>query len=347
MQAVKPYFQSLRVLGWIPAYFALTMGFLDGRLSSLPNMITTAIVTGFIIGPGFIVNYISDVELDRKSHVKRAFLKEQQPFLTGKLTPRAGHMFALLLTVIGLALALTVNLSVMLLACYGTVIGYIYSIGPRLKAKPFFDVAANASTFGVTSYITGFATCRTLTTVSMYPLIWIGLLAASAYIAIEMIDAPDDYFAGLKTTTTVLGMKTSLKLAAVLFGASVVFYLIGLVTYASSLSYLMMLPFLIGMAATFIVVRRHKTIAKAYIVGTRTSVFVCGVATLVLFATYLSLGVAGVDQAILQATFRVLISIVVMIATGWILWRFRKIAVLMPSEWLPLEKVLTQVRAPK
>lgn len=335
------------MLGWIPAYFALTMGFLDSGLCSLVNVFTTAIVTGLILGPGFVVNYISDVELDRKSHVKKAFLKEQQPFLTGKLSPRAGYTFAFILTAIGLALASTVNLSVALLACYGTVIGYIYSIGPRLKAKPFFDVAANASTFGIASYMTGFATCRTLAAVSMYPLIWIGLLAASAYIAIGMIDAPDDYFAGIKNTTTVLGMKSSLKLAAVLFGTSVMAYLIGLVTFTPSLSYLIMLPFLVGATATFIVIRRHRTIAKAYIVGTRMSVLFCSVATLTLFATYLGLAAAGMDQALLQATFRALTSVIVMMATGWILWRFRKIAALMPAEWLPIEKVLAQVRQTK
>ena len=117
-----------------------------------------------------------------------------------------------------------------------------------------------------------------------------------------MIDAPDDYFAGLNTTATVLGMKSSLKLAVGLFGASIMFYLISLATYTPSFSYLVMLPFLIGMTVAFIAVRRHKTIAKAYIIGTRTSVFVCVIATLMLFVTYLGLGALGMNQAILQAT---------------------------------------------
>jgi len=131
---------------------------IDGGFLSLTKVFLALLVFGpLVLGANYTLNFVADLKLDRLNAGKKDLEMASQPFSTGRIGPRQGYVFALILTVGGLIVSSFISPWFFLFAAYSALIGTAYSIGPRLKTRPFFDLLANASTFGAAAYLAGWS----------------------------------------------------------------------------------------------------------------------------------------------------------------------------------------------
>ena len=99
MQRARALLSSLRPIGWIPFLFSLVLGLADAGFVSLREVALSLIIFGPLLSGGiYVVNFYSDIEIDRRSSVVKDLPMWEQPFATGALgAKRALIMAALLL----------------------------------------------------------------------------------------------------------------------------------------------------------------------------------------------------------------------------------------------------------
>lgn len=247
MKKFVPYLIALRPIGWIPFWFSLILGMIDGGFSSILLVGTGLIVFGpLILGSIYIINFYSDAKCDSESKVSKDIKMSQQPFASGSISPKIGLLYAIMLMVIGLLLAIKINVVFFVVSLYTWIILTIYSLPPiRLKERVFGDIFANSTTAGAASYIAGYTLFRDVTTISIYPIIWLTLLVASTYLLTVLIDFEDDKKSGLKTTAIVLGVKKAVNISIIIYFISFIFYILTLTVQWRTLAYwIIFLPIL-------------------------------------------------------------------------------------------------------
>lgn len=241
---VMAYLTLIRPVGWAPFFFSAVFGVADAGFNSIQSVYWLLLILGpLTLGGIYTLNFYSDREVDRVSNVVKDVVMSKQPFVTGKVKPLEGLLFATALLSTGLVFAWLTDIEVFVLVVILIVIGIIYSFPPRLKAVPFGDVLANSMGAGFIPYAMGWSLFKDVLSMSFLPPLWLTLLIASTYLLTVIIDMESDRKAGLNTTAVCLGVGGTIRL-------SFAIYLFSLLAYATvliekpSLAYLLLLPFL-------------------------------------------------------------------------------------------------------
>jgi len=294
MYKLKAYIKALRPIGWIPFWFSLSLGMIDGGFESLPKVATALVIFGpLLLGGIYMINFYSDIEADRKSSVTKDVRMADQPFASGEISPRAGLLTAVALITVAFVLAAFVNTPFLIASVYVGLILTIYSMPPRLKERPFADIFANSTTAGFASYAAGWFLFQTPNSIPIYPLIWVTLLVAATYLLTVIIDVEDDKRSRLTTTATVLGTKKALIISTVIYFASFLFYLVTLITRWSTLAYWILLPPLLK--SPFSYFKLYKNPNRVYHLA-KKAVMSAGIGLLVLIVFYTLLAIIGISD---------------------------------------------------
>lgn len=108
--------------------------------ASLGNLIVGFIATCIVASSNYVINEILDAPMDRHHPVKR-----NRPIPSGRVSLPLAYAEWLLLGVIGLALAATINIPFLLSAAALLVMGLVYNVPPiRTKQLPYLDVLSES-----------------------------------------------------------------------------------------------------------------------------------------------------------------------------------------------------------
>ncbi|MFQ6010657.1 MAG: UbiA prenyltransferase family protein [Nitrososphaerales archaeon] len=302
---IVSYVRALRPIGWIPAWFALTMGMIDGGFSSLSKVVLALAVFGpLLLGASYILNLTADLKLDKTSQIKKDIEMTSQPFSTGLMSSQQGYLVAMLLTTSGLIASAVIGPWFLVFASYSAIIGAVYSLGPRLKSRPFYDLLANVSTFGTAAYLAGWSVFQTPVGASIPSVLWVSLLIGATYMLTVLLDTASDRKGGLTTISTHLGEKKSLRLGFLLYIGSTIFFVLTLYTHLLTLAYWILSPFIIlGVRSYLRLLREPSRVYHVTRVGVISAIF--GVTTLIpIYAILELLGIN--DENIIQVIISVL-----------------------------------------
>lgn len=291
----KSYLKLIRPIGWAPFYFALLFGLIDSGFSSLNSVYLAFLIYGpLLLGGIYILNFYSDIEVDKISKVTKDIKMSKQPFVTGEVSRQEGLVFAIVLIFLGLFLSSAINLQFFIVSAISIFIGIIYSFPPRLKQIPLADVLANSLTVSL-CYVAGWVIFKDFFEISIYPLLWIFFLIASTYLLTVIMDINEDRQLGIRTTAVFLGVKKTMQLSFWLYLISIIFFIIILIKQIN-LAYLLLIPLIIKSPYTFY--KLHKDNSQVYNVG-KKSVLKSIIGILVLLFVYSFLSIIGLDDKIL------------------------------------------------
>lgn len=109
-------------------------------VANLGNLIAGFVATCIVASSNYVINEILDAPLDRHHPVKR-----NRPIPSGRVSLPLAYAEWILLAVIGLALAATINVPFLLSAAALLVMGLIYNVPPvRSKQLPYLDVLSES-----------------------------------------------------------------------------------------------------------------------------------------------------------------------------------------------------------
>lgn len=189
-----------------------------------------------------------------------------------------------------------VNLTVFLFSVLFVFLSVIYSVGPRLKGKPIFDILANSLAASV-CYIVGWTALRGVNQVPIIPIVLIFLLMASTYSVTILDDLKADKRSGIKTTAVYFGSDSVINWGSAIYVLSFFLFLVNLVLNLS-LSDLLLFPFLaLGNLAFFKVYQSKKKSKIEKLVS--VSSYSVLLATIILLIIYTSLRLIGITENVL------------------------------------------------
>lgn len=146
-QRVLPYIKIARFDHWFKNIFMIpgiiVALYLDRSLTIsaiIWPMIIGIVATGFVASSNYVVNEILDAKFDRLHPVKK-----NRPVPSGQVNISVGYIEWIVLAVIGLGLAYTINTAFFYCALALWIMGCFYNIPPvRTKDKPFIDVLSES-----------------------------------------------------------------------------------------------------------------------------------------------------------------------------------------------------------
>ena len=165
------YLKLIRPIGWAPFYFALLFGLIDSGFSPLSDVYLALLIYGPLLTGGiYVLNFYSDIKVDKKSKVTKYIKMSEQPFVTGEVSHKEWLILAIILIALGLFLYYAINIQFFIISVISVFIGIIYSFPPRLKQIPFADIFAN-SLAGSLCYIAGWVIFKDFFEISVYPVL--------------------------------------------------------------------------------------------------------------------------------------------------------------------------------
>lgn len=300
---IKSYTKLIRPIGWAPFYFALLFGLIDSGFSPLSNVYLAILIYGPLLAGGiYVLNFYSDIKVDRTSKVTKDIKMSEQPFVTGEVSRKEGLILAIILIVLGLFLSYIINIQFFIVSVIFVFVGVIYSFPPRLKQIPFADVFANsfASTL---CYIAGWVIFKDFFEISVYPVLWIFFSIASTYLLTVIIDIDEDRQSGIKTTAVFLGVKKTTQLSFWLYIISIIFFIIILIKQ-TSLAYILLVPLMIKSPNAFC--KLLKDNSQVYIMGKKAVIkSIIGIFVLLFIYSFLSIMDLN-DRILLEELIRIL-----------------------------------------
>jgi len=215
------YIAILRPLLLIPVWTMLLLGYykgIKGDISArflLPGnipiilrphteIIITLFVYSLLMGAVYILNQITDSDADSvngklylifQGHVKKDILKTQ---------------IVALLSVSIIIAFLRFPRAYLLLVILSIIFGIVYSVPPvRLKGKPFLDLLANATGFGIIAFTVGYISNAKLSREVLIDSLPYFICTSAAFINTTLPDMEGDIRNGDKTTGVILGIRKS------------------------------------------------------------------------------------------------------------------------------------------
>lgn len=297
LSKIPAYIKAMRPIGWIPFWFSLVLGMIDGGFSNLSRVAVGFLIYGpLLLGGIYMINFYSDARFDQMSSVAKDIKMSAQPFATGEIKPASGLLVACCLQILGVVLSAYINLQLLFVSIYTAIVLTIYSIPPRLKEKPFGDIFANATTAGAASYVAGWSLFQDLRLVSPISMIWVTLLVAATYLLTVTIDIEDDRKVGITTTGTYLGQKMTVKVSTAIYFLSLLFYFVALIMHWTTLAYWILLPPLLKSISTYVKLYRDPSRVAHVAVRAVQSATLGGLAVLSL---YVFLAITHTDEAMI------------------------------------------------
>ena len=218
-------------LGFTSAAFAGVV--LAGSLIDL-GIVWLLMFSTFSAALGFVVNDLSDVELDRLAGVIR------NPVSTGELSRGRCISVAIFLLLVSMAALSSLSLQNQLLGLVVIFLYLTYSWLVRAKARPILDIAyhgfclAILATMGYTEYFPFDVKCLLFVSI-------VFLLSSMSQILQEVRDYETDRNM-IRTTVTLLGKRRSLILCLALFASSFPIFLLLFLKGAVPLEMLILSP---------------------------------------------------------------------------------------------------------
>lgn len=292
---IKSYLKLIRPIGWAPFYFALLFGLIDSGFLSLSNVYLAFLIYGPLLAGGiYVLNFYSDIEVDKTSKVTKDIKMSEQPFVTGEVSRKEGLILAIILIALGLFLSHIINTQLFIISVIFVFVGIIYSFPPRLKRIPFADVFAN-SLAGSLCYIAGWVIFKDFFEISVYPVLWIFFLIASTYLLTVIIDMDEDKKSGIKTTAVFLGAKKTVQFSFWLHLISIILFIVTLINQ-TNLAYIFLIPLMIK--GPYVFYKLCEDNSKVYNVG-KKSVLKSIIGIFVLLFVYSFLSIIGLNDKIL------------------------------------------------
>jgi len=194
----------------------LANSIIDSRILWL--LMFSASTTSF----GFVVNDLSDAELDRSANVLR------NPFSTGDLSRNRGIMISCFLFLVSLASLSSLSIQNQLFGIVVIFLYFTYSWIVRAKARPILDILYHGSCLAILATM-GYVEYRCLDLASLLLASLVFFLSSISQILQEVRDYDSDRKT-IRTTTALLGKKRSLILCLA-FYAFVLTIFISLISY--------------------------------------------------------------------------------------------------------------------
>ncbi len=175
------------------------------------NPLIASLATFLVCASGNIVNDIVDVHIDRINRPERVLVQQ-------KLSITIAKVYATLLNIIALSLALFINLDVFIAALSAISLLYLYNY--KAKQAPLIGNIIIALLAGMVFITGGLSINRVLTMTLPGPLIG-AIFAFLFHLVREIIkdieDIDGDLQAGLKTIPILFGKRVSVVVAMILF----------------------------------------------------------------------------------------------------------------------------------
>jgi 4-hydroxybenzoate polyprenyltransferase len=224
-------FTSATVVGAI-----LSSSIVDSR------MVWLLMFSAFSAAFGFVVNDLSDAELDRSAGVLR------NPFSKGELSRGRGIMLAIFLFLVSMMPLFSLSLKSQLLGLVVIFLYFTYSWILRAKAWPILDIVYHGSWLAILATM-GYAEYRSFNVVCLLLASLVFFLSAVSQILQEVRDYETDRKT-VRTTVTLLGRKRSLVLCLAFFMSALAIFLLLLfysvfpfeILLLSPLAYLIVAP---------------------------------------------------------------------------------------------------------
>ena len=206
------------------------------------KMVWLLMFSAFSTAFGFVINDLSDAELDRSAGVLR------NPFSTGELSNGKGIILAVFLLLVSTMALSSLNLKNQLLGLIVIFLYFTYSWIVRAKARPILDVAYHGFSLAILATI-GYAEYRSSNIVYLLLALLVFFLSAVSQILQEVRDYETDRRV-VRTTAILLGKKKSLILCLAFFTSAIMITIILLfygtipfeILLLSPLAYFIMVP---------------------------------------------------------------------------------------------------------
>ena len=145
------------------------------------------LAAGFVASSNYVINEVLDAEFDRLHPVKKL-----RPIPSGEVNIRWAYLEWILLAILGLSLAYTINFAFFLSALTLWVMGCLYNIPPiRTKDKPYLDVLSesvnNPLRLALGWYLTGITLWPPLSLIIAYWMIGAFFMAVKRYAEFQRI----------------------------------------------------------------------------------------------------------------------------------------------------------------
>jgi 4-hydroxybenzoate polyprenyltransferase len=243
-------------LGWISCF---SFGSIYTGLPSFGSFIAVLFAFSFATASVFIINQYFDREEDRENASKSIL-----PVASGKMTPRTALLFSLLLTVLCLALASSVDTNFLSLFLIYLAFGIAYSAPPlRLKNVPVADFVVSGIGAGFMPFLMGLNLTDGLST--DIPSILLGVAPlVLVHCGGHIIQAVGDYEADRKmevhTFVVRCGKKNGTLVAGIMFlsafFAPLVYSVLGLLPFRHLLLFFVLSPLSLP------IIKRYKAVLR-------------------------------------------------------------------------------------
>jgi len=213
------YIFLLRPTVLIPGWIFLLLGYYraeGGMFRVTPLFVLSFMIYTMIMGAGYIVNQIADIETDRINN--KLFILPR-----GLLSVKAAYVEVIILVAVAFALSFFFSSVYRVFLLLSFVLGLLYSVKPaKFKGRPFLDLVSNAFGYGFLGFAVGWLTIKDFSlNTFIYSVPYI-LAVGAVFVNATVLDIKGDKEAGEITTGVYLGERKALLLALVLVIGSLI-----------------------------------------------------------------------------------------------------------------------------
>lgn len=207
------YIFLLRPTVLIPGWIFLLLGYYraeGGMFRVTPLFVLGFVIYTMIMGAGYIVNQIADIETDRINN--KLFILPR-----GLVSVKAAYVEVIILVAVAFVLSFFFSSVYRVFLLLSFVLGLLYSVKPaKFKGRPFLDLVSNAFGYGFLAFAVGWLTIKDFSlNTFIYSIPYI-LAVGAVFVNATVLDIKGDKEAGEITTGVYLGERKALLLALVL-----------------------------------------------------------------------------------------------------------------------------------
>jgi 4-hydroxybenzoate polyprenyltransferase len=224
MGTATGYFRMLRVQDWIFGYFFIPGIGCIAAAGVTPLLVPVAVISFCTIAFGFVINNVTDVDIDKVHTVKCKMQKN--PLVSQTVTFRGSWILLILLAFVPLCLSLVWSVPAFFSVAATLTLFMVYSIRPfRFKERYGLDLVTHGIMVGTLLFLIGYllpSPAIPLLSAKMVSLsVLFTCIGCMALLVHQIGDYWEDY--GHTTTTVVrLGKRKSWCLLAVLMALSLI-----------------------------------------------------------------------------------------------------------------------------
>ena len=226
-QLIKPYLDLVKYRGRASIFlWGAFIGALVASGGTPPLLPTVAATLAMYLVAlyAYVYNDIRDMDADKINSANR-------PLASGRVSKRQAVKFVIAAAASALTITFFVNPMVFALACFGLVLGYIYSTPPLSLKNRFFLKQTTASLWAaIASLGGGIAAAGQITGTTLYAALLFFAYGMAFSPVADIGDIPGDRAAGKKTVAVVMGPGFTVKMGVTII---LVFAVLTALTYST------------------------------------------------------------------------------------------------------------------